>query len=153
MPRWCRECRAKKEDERLRKRQAVRRCYKCNTPVPEAARKPGVAVCADCRADSRDPEKARAKERRRTLRKYGLTEDDYEQMLRDQGGRCLGCGTDQPGAKGWCIDHCHASGMVRALLCNRCNTALGLANEDPKILRALASLAERWQRAESEIKI
>jgi len=74
-------------------------------------------------------------------------------MLREQGGKCLGCGTDQPGAKGWCIDHCHKSGKVRALLCNRCNTALGLVNEDPEILRSLADLAERWQRAESEIKI
>jgi hypothetical protein len=64
-------------------------------------------------------------------------------MLTEQNGRCPGCDTDEPGAKGWCIDHCHVSGQVRALLCNRCNTMLGLANEDPVILRSLADFIEQ----------
>jgi hypothetical protein len=144
MPRWCVTCRATKEDARARKRMAVRRCHKCNTPVPEAARKPGIAVCDDCRMD---PRKSRtAHEQRRRLRKYGLTQDEYDQLLVDQGDRCAGCQTADPGVKGWCIDHCHKSGKVRALMCNRCNTMLGLANEDPAILRALADFLEQLQQ-------
>lgn len=144
MPRWCTTCRASKEDERQRKRLAVRRCYKCQAPLPEAARKPGKAVCDNCRTD---PRKRRiAHERQRRLRKYGITQEQYDQLLADQAGHCPGCGTDDPGTKGWCIDHCHRSGRVRALLCNRCNTVLGLANEDPAILRMLADFIERLNR-------
>ena len=64
-------------------------------------------------------------------------------MLLDQGGRCPGCDTDDPGAKGWCIDHCHSSGRVRGLFCNRCNATLGLVDENPAILRELADFIER----------
>jgi recombination endonuclease VII len=151
MPRWCVACRAAKEDVRARARQAVRRCYKCQEPLPEAVRKPGKAVCTKCRVDPRD--RGREHEQRRRLRKYGLTQDEYDQLLRDQGGRCPGCRTTDPGVKGWCIDHCHKSGRVRGLLCGRCNTMLGLANEDPAILRSLADLAERLQKIDREIKI
>jgi hypothetical protein len=140
MPQWCGACKARKEDARSRERLAVRRCYRCQTPLPEAARKPGKAVCDDCRVDKRD--RGRSHEQRRRLRKYGLTQGEYDQLLLDQGGRCPGCNTGEPGDKGWCIDHCHTSGRVRALLCSRCNTALGLVDEDPAILRALADFIE-----------
>jgi hypothetical protein len=141
MPRWCKSCRAAAEDVRARKRVAVRRCYKCQQPVPEAARKPGYTVCDNCRAER--PRDRRAYERQRVLRKYGLTQEQYDQLLAGQGGRCPACGTDEPGAKGWCIDHDHATGRVRALLCMRCNTMEGLADNDPAVLRALADWLER----------
>ena len=119
--------------------------------MPDAARQPGKAVCDDCRVDPRKHRENHDFWRR--LRRYGLDQDRYEQLLASQGGRCAGCGTDDPGAKGWCIDHCHASGQVRALLCNRCNTTLGLVDEDPAILRALADFIERFKSVQSEIKI
>jgi hypothetical protein len=116
--------------------------------LPEAERKPGVAVCDECRVD---PRKSRDDhERRRRLRKYGITQEQYDELLASQGGRCPGCGTDDPGAKGWCIDHCHINGNVRALMCNRCNTILGLAGEKATTLRNLAAFAERFDK---EIKI
>lgn len=147
MPRWCASCRATREDVRARKRVAVRRCHKCQKPVPDAARQPGKTVCDDCRVD---PRKHRVEtEQRRRLRKYGLTQEGYDKLLADQGGCCPGCGTDEPGAKGWNIDHSHKSGRTRALLCMRCNTVLGLVDEDPAVLRALADFAERM----NEIKI
>ena len=151
MPRWCTACRAAQEDRRSRKRVAVRRCYKCQAPVPEAERKPGPTVCADCRVDKRTARVA--KERRRLLRNYGLTKEEFDKLLADQDGRCRGCGTDSPGTKGWCIDHCHQSGRVRALLCTRCNSALGLTGDNPATLRALAEFAEQWQQAMGEITI
>jgi hypothetical protein len=141
MPRWCSSCKATREDVRARARVAVRRCYKCQVTLPGAKRQPGKAVCDDCRVD---PRKYRVNhEQRRRLRKYGLTQEQYDQLLASQGGRCPGCGTDDPGVKGWAIDHCHRSGKVRALLCMRCNTMAGLADEDPAILRALADWLER----------
>lgn len=103
-----------------------------------------MAVCDACRIDPRKHREGH--EQRRRLRKYGLTQDDYDQLLVEQAGRCPGCDTTDPGVKGWCIDHCHKSGKVRALMCNRCNTMLGLANEDPAILRALADFLEQLQQ-------
>jgi Recombination endonuclease VII len=141
MPRWCADCRARRQVERGQKRLAVRRCYKCKEPVPEAARKPGHAVCGNCRGERRKDEQIR--ERRRTLRKYGLTQEQFDELLAAQDGRCAGCGTDEPGAKGWNIDHCHTYGHVRALLCLPCNTIIGLADEDPAKLRGLAFWLEQ----------
>lgn len=154
-PRWCGTCRANHGDRRVRRQVAVRRCWKCEAPVPEAVRKPGRTVCGNCRADDRDPVLAVLKDRRRTLRKYGLTQESFDQLLLEQDGKCRTCGTDDPGGKGWCIDHCHQSGRVRALLCHRCNMALGYGLEDPRILRALADFAEQWQQVlgAAEIKI
>lgn len=108
--RWCAACRKNADDIRGRKRAAarpVRRCYKCSVEMPGVSH-PGVAVCDSCRVDPRP--NLQEKERARRLRKYGLTQQQYDQMLTDQGALCAVCGTDDPGVKGWCIDHCHATG-------------------------------------------
>jgi hypothetical protein len=118
--------------------------------VPEAAGKPGKAACGSCRAEK--PRSRQAYERQRSLRKYGLTQEQYDQLLASQNDRCAACGTGDPGAKGWCIDHCHRSGRVRALLCSRCNVILGWVDEDPAVLRALADWIE-GQNGTSGIKI
>lgn len=67
--------------------------------------------------------------------KFGITEDQYEQMKIDQNYRCAICNTDKPGGRGdWHIDHCHTNGNVRGLLCMSCNTALGHFKDDIDIL-------------------
>lgn len=65
--------------------------------------------------------------RSRSLRKYGLTPADYDEMVETQNGRCMICNTDQPGTESgyWPVDHDHATGRVRALLCSACNAGLG----------------------------
>lgn len=60
-----------------------------------------------------------------------MTPDDYQAMLDAQGGKCKICGTSDGGtvANGkpgrFRIDHCHATGRVRGLLCHSCNAGLG----------------------------
>lgn len=75
--------------------------------------------------------KARVRENK-LKRVYGLTLADYEAMLVKQGGRCACCPTTAEEEKNGVlvIDHCHKSGKVRGLLCNACNTAIGLFKED-----------------------
>lgn len=51
---------------------------------------------------------------------YGLTADDYERLLRAQGGRCAICRA-RPKSKRLAVDHDHKTGAVRGLLCSRCN--------------------------------
>jgi hypothetical protein len=75
-----------------------------------------------------------------------LTAEDFDRMLTSQLGRCCGCGTTDPGRKGWHIDHCHVTGQVRCLLCNRCNAVLGMCGEDPAVLRQLTTLAMEFNQ-------
>lgn len=56
---------------------------------------------------------------------YGITNDQYSEMVTMQGNKCAICGSDNPKAPRWCIDHDHESDKVRGLLCHACNTALG----------------------------
>ena len=145
-PKFCRPCRAKQESQRAARKYVGgnRFCHKCAEPVPGAIGKPGLTVCDNCRVDPRA--NGYEKERRRTLRKYGITQNDFDEMLHNQDNRCLICKADDPGNKGWCIDHCHDTGLVRALLCNACNMALGQVRENPRILRSMIEYVESWER-------
>lgn len=64
--------------------------------------------------------------------RYGITIDDYERMLAEQGGGCAICerhpaeaGNPEHWTDVLCVDHCHDTGKVRGLLCNDCNLAIG----------------------------
>lgn len=90
------------------------------------------------------------KRREIVLRQYGLTLDDYNKLLQSQRGVCASCKKPEKllSIKGepvaLCVDHCHTTGAVRALLCSGCNAALGHAQEDPEILRSLAAYIEQF---------
>ena len=66
-------------------------------------------------------------------RKYGITYEDFLEMRDKQGGVCAICGGDN-GDKHLAIDHCHTTGKIRGLLCNNCNTAIGMLQDDPTLL-------------------
>ena len=104
----------------------------------------GKPVCPACRIDPRSSESAKARERRRTLRRYGITEQVWDHMLARQGGRCAVCRTDTPGGRGesWHIDHDHVTGQVRGLLCQRCNVAIGMLEDSPDLIRAALRYVE-----------
>jgi hypothetical protein len=73
------------------------------------------------------------------LKKYGLTWADYESMLAAQDGKCAICNEPGSGGRGiqrlLAIDHCHATGRVRGLLCHRCNGALGMVRDRICVLK------------------
>lgn len=102
-----------------------------------------------------NPERKKAQDRRRYLlnreadraqkrrRKYGITPDELQALSDRQGGRCAVCGTDEAGGRGVLhVDHDHATGRVRGLLCHRCNTGLGLFRDDPVSLQAAIKYLE-----------
>ncbi len=75
--------------------------------------------------------------RRRMLKfNYGLTVEDYFDLLQTQDNRCAICKGESNGRGDFHVDHCHETGKVRGLLCAKCNLLLGHANDDTKLLRA-----------------
>jgi Recombination endonuclease VII len=71
-------------------------------------------------------------------RKYGLTLETFDELLASQVGGCAICGrTDADN-----VDHDHASGRVRGILCFNCNITIGQAQDDEdRLAGAMAYLA------------
>src|SRR3990167_1259914 len=91
-------------------------------------RAPGKRPCQKC-LDKGKKYWANGLEKRRAWR-YGLTPGYYDEMLKRQLGICAICGNES------CqhVDHDHATGKVRGLLCQKCNSLLGMALDNVKIL-------------------
>jgi hypothetical protein len=73
------------------------------------------------------------KNRARSLRQYGISLGKFEEMSQSQRGRCKICGVKTASLK---VDHCHKTMIVRGLLCGKCNSGIGLFDDDPKKLYA-----------------
>lgn len=88
--------------------------------------------CRDCwRAKARqwanaNPDQKKAQGWRKHLRSYGLTPENYDELLATQDNRCAICRRENPHPqRRMATDHCHATGMVRGVLCTKCNAMLG----------------------------
>ena len=121
-------------------------CKDCGTEKPldefyaNKKRKDGRATycmpCANARSAAwrkNNPKKNAVHHRRSHLKKmYGITVEQYDEMYEKQGGKCFICEKEEATH----VDHCHDSGDVRALLCNGCNSAIGMFKEDPDAMIA-----------------
>lgn len=66
--------------------------------------------------------------------RYNLTIDQYEAMLESCNNCCQICGDSGK----LNVDHCHETGVVRGLLCTRCNTGLGkFGNKGERLQKAI----------------
>lgn len=130
-------------------------CGKCKIEKPlsefckDKHRKDGLdSTCKICRKNYRQlPEvkkntlkynrtiKRKESFRKKDLKlKYGISLKDYDQMLEAQNGKCKICGTKKNGNKRFFVDHDHESRKVRGLLCTKCNTLIGCADDNISIL-------------------
>jgi hypothetical protein len=94
-----------------------------------------------------NPEKPRLEKLQRI---WGISGSDYLARFNSQRGLCAICKRPESeidsrsGRPRWlAVDHEHKSGIVRGLLCGRCNKAVGLLNDDPLRLRAAADYLEK----------
>lgn len=79
------------------------------------------------------------------LSTYGITRDEYDELLEKQDGVCAICKQAPTPIRGnrLYVDHCHSAGTVRGLLCGFCNSMLGYAKDDATVLTAaIAYLAQ-----------
>jgi len=72
----------------------------------------------------------------RLLYKYGLTVEDFEKLSIAQDHLCAICRQPPRGKKRLSVDHCHETMAIRGLLCDPCNTGLGMFREDPMLLHS-----------------
>ncbi len=83
------------------------------------------------------PDRVRASARNQMLkRKYGITLEAYDAMLKEQGGVCAICKQENKHKYPFPVDHCHTTGKIRGILCHNCNLILGNAKDNSDILRA-----------------
>lgn len=96
-----------------------------------------IGTCRSCdrtkRAARRKLEAYRIKANDRQHRsRYGLTSEQRDVLLRAF-RVCVACGI----GVNLCVDHDHKTKEIRGVLCQRCNRAMGLLNDDPVKLQAL----------------
>ena len=86
------------------------------------------------------------KERRKNkyLKKYGLTNQDYLNMLKQQNNKCAICKNIENG-KRLAVDHNWKTGKVRGLLCKNCNVTLGNLNEDISLFYKCIEYLKKWK--------
>lgn len=82
-------------------------------------------------------------------RRFLVTEEQYQQMHDAQEGRCAICGDEETMVRNGralplAVDHDHANGLVRGLLCHRCNCGLGYFRDDPDRLRGAQEYLTRY---------
>jgi hypothetical protein len=114
-------------------------CSRCQRELPidcfykRGDSSPGrVSKCKECWGPTREQQRAR------NLRQYDITLDMYDELLARQGGGCAICGAAQSdkGKRSLSVDHNHATGEVRGLLCYRCNVGIGMFQDEPTLLSA-----------------
>lgn len=96
----------------------------------------------------RHPDAMPAYKFKHRLKKKGLTLEAYETMLRGQNGQCALCPHQHVKGdqrKSLVVDHCHASGKIRGLLCHSCNRAIGLLKDDAERVQRAADYLRRNQ--------
>lgn len=78
--------------------------------------------------------------------KYGLLAGEYRRLYNSQEGRCKICGTTEAHKRvkrRFAVDHCHKTGKVRGLLCNKCNVGLGMFEDNiESLISAISYLKE-----------
>ena len=114
------------------------RCKPCSRAYEKAWRAANPDKCKlyDKRKRERNPSIYYNSRLRRT---YGITVDEYNELLASQGNVCAICETTEPGNSNgvhtkFSVDHDHTTGEVRGLLCNNCNRGIGLLQDSASLL-------------------
>lgn len=138
----------------------MKHCKTCNTTKPLSdfglLRGKPRHICKECRKQESKDWYAQNKDRKKEISQkyrhikkdkdlqstYGIDLATYYKMLDEQNHQCKICSAHQDTLKrAMCVDHDHATGKVRGLLCDTCNRSLGLLKDNvDTMLRAVKYL-------------
>jgi hypothetical protein len=149
---YCKPCLTRyKRDQYVPKALAhAAECKQCGSSITVEGRtsRPVLFCGGPCRQAWHNAQQTREYRRDSQLRSaFGISLADYNVLLQSQDGHCKLCPTTEADSKGGVldVDHDHATGLVRGLLCHRCNWALGILQDDPALLRRAADYLEAAQ--------
>lgn len=147
-------------------------CTKCNKNKDlnqfskDNAKKDGLySSCTECRTahNNSDSAKKIKKEwrinnkplmREKNYKKsYGMSIDDYNVLFEKQNGKCAICGsveTKRKASNFFAVDHCHKTGKVRGLLCDRCNVGIGSLEDSYDIVLSAANYLRKSMEEQNE---
>jgi Autographiviridae endonuclease VII len=127
------------ENQRLYRKTNKEYIRKKNQESYQSSREEYLKKCRDYyRSTGKD-----VKRNYRMVNMYGITLDEYNKMFESQNGCCAICKTHQSFLnKKLAVDHNHAIGNVRGLLCDKCNKALGMVNDNIEILKRMMKYLE-----------
>lgn len=74
--------------------------------------------------------------------RYGIGLEEYDAMKAQQDGKCGVCKESRHVLY---VDHCHSTGVVRGLLCQKCNTGIGMLRDSIKLLRSAVKYLEKYE--------
>ena len=72
--------------------------------------------------------------RKKLMKQYGITPEEYDKLFSKQNGACAICGNIPTNGKKLAVDHSHITGKVRGLLCHSCNVTLGNVDDSIELL-------------------
>lgn len=107
----------------------ARRCKLCHTKITNEYRKKNPEIYR--KASLKHWHGLDQKEKQeKWIKRYGLSAKEYYKMLEKQKEVCKICNKKCSSKQTLSVDHCHKTGKVRGLLCIKCNTSLGMLNDD-----------------------
>jgi len=128
--------------------QVMRQCRICVNEQNRAAYEP-LTIAERAERRNSFPSRAKGKHYQRKY-KYGLGEEQVRELLEYQGGGCGICdrpldldATDKKSKVA--VDHNHETGEVRGILCQNCNTGIGMFDEDPRTIRRALAYVQMGQ--------
>lgn len=137
------ECTLKWAREHKDKRNTRRRLLRRISPKYRSER-----ILQSSTWRKQNPEKMAFYKRKSILKcKYGITIDQYNEMLSINNGGCYVCGKIPKNTTAWdrlCIDHNHITGKTRGLLCHSCNRSLGLLGDNIDRLKNIIIYLEKY---------
>ena len=133
-------------DEKLR---GSDRCRRCAFPTTETGEDPKERANRIAREYLKTPQGVRYV-RAMNLKKYGITPEEYDSIWEKQSGVCASCGNEEThrnqfGVCSLAVDHDHTTGVVRGLLCGRCNRALGLLRDSADVVQSLLNYRRSFE--------
>lgn len=136
---------------------------KCASGSCTRPARPGKTKCEGCAESARRYYQNHKKsypevlKRHQLKKKFGLTLEEYRDQCERQNNLCALCG--QPEAdkrrgvvKALAVDHDHATGARRGLLCGRCNRILGMFNDDIKLFELAIEYLNKWGSNAEELR-
>ena len=134
--RICKECKTAYPTDYFYKK-AGGRCKKCSSEVNKEYRRKNRKKCLEYGFNYyHDPKNKLHLKGKHYENKYGITMKEYNKIFSQQKGNCAICGTHQSQlTKSLHVDHDHDTKIVRGLLCPKCNTGIGLFNDNKELLK------------------